>query len=172
MVFPEVVVHPNTPGGFMGVDYSKLTAVLTQGIKELYVSVQEIKTKLNDVLAWFNNGNLNIQKDVCVDDVCVTKDQFKQMLRNGGASVTPAPSPVPSAPAPVVPDTETPTSTPSVTSDPVVSSTTPTSEETPSAPVSEAPSTPEPVLVTPAPEPAPTPVVVVPAPEVAPAPTE
>jgi hypothetical protein len=82
IVFPEVVVHPVTPGGYLGVDYSKLTAVLTQGIKELYAMVDDIKSKLDSVLAWFSNGNLNIQNDVCVDDVCVTKEEFKQMLLN------------------------------------------------------------------------------------------
>ncbi len=159
-IFPEVVVHPTTPGGFLGVDYSKLTAVLTQGIKEIYVVVQDTKAKLDSVLAWFTNGNLNIQKDVCVDDVCVTKEQFKQMLRNGGASVAPTSAPAPSAPIPVVPDTEVATSTASVDSSPVpVPDTLSTSEPVSTTPAPE--TTPEPTL-------APDPVVATPTPEVAP----
>jgi elongation factor G len=47
--------------------------ILTQGIKELSTIVSDTKSKLDGILVWFKGGNLNIQKDVCVDEVCVTK---------------------------------------------------------------------------------------------------
>jgi hypothetical protein len=81
------------------------------------------------MFAWFKDGKFNVQSDVCVDDVCVTKDQFKNMLRNAGAQqatviqvVTPPATPpennststdeVVTPPTPVVEPTPEPTPEP------------------------------------------------------------
>jgi hypothetical protein len=144
-----------------------MVAILTQGIKELSTIVSDTKSKLDGILVWFKGGNLNIQKDVCVDEVCVTKDQFKQMLRNAGNIGSPTTFVSSPSISSVESNDVVPTSTPSVeTSTTTSSDSIPTSEPvvTSPEPTPEAPTTPAPE---PTPEPAPTP-----APESTPAPTE
>jgi hypothetical protein len=110
---------------------------------------------------------LNINGEVCVDDVCVTKEQFKTLLQNNGGAQTTTSSPD----SPVV-ENNTPTdTTPSEpASDPTPTETT-TSTDTTSTdvtPTEPAPEpTPEPVVEEPAPAPEPAPE---PSPEPAPAP--
>ena len=122
-VFPEVVTHGDN--GLLGIDYSKLTSVLTEGIKELYTLVTSIKAEVDGMMKWFQNGNLTVQNNICVDDICVTKEQFKQMLRNaGGTNLVNTPPPTP-APAPI------PTTIPTPTPDPVTTvPTTPSATDT------------------------------------------
>jgi len=80
LVFPEVVTHRKD--GYLSIDYGKLTAVLTQGMKEMYTVMNDMKTKVQSILGWFggDGSKFDIQGDVCVEDVCVTKQQFKKML--------------------------------------------------------------------------------------------
>lgn len=144
-IFPELV-FTNPSDGYLGINYSRFTPLLISAI-------QELSRKVDAVLAWFKDGTFNVQSDVCVDDVCVTKDQFKNMLRNaGGQQQIFAPTYVP----PTEPVVETPIA-------PTEGSGTSTEEAvTPPTPDE----TPVPVVVEPAPEP--TPVVETPAPEAAP----
>jgi hypothetical protein len=76
LIFPELV-FTNKTDGYKGINYSRLPALLIS-------AVQEISHKLDSVLAWFAEDRFNVQGDICVDDVCVTKEQFKQLLQNGG----------------------------------------------------------------------------------------
>ena len=116
--FPELVSTDSN--GYKQVDYSRLPLYLLKSIQELskkvagfadYISTKEIKTN-----------------KLCVEDICVTKEQFRTMLQN--TNVTPTisqpPTPVVVTPDPVVdvvpvPDTtststviETPTELPTV----------------------------------------------------------
>jgi hypothetical protein len=81
-VFPEVVTHRKD--GFFSIDYGKLTAALTQGMKEMYTVLNDLKDRIQSIAAWFggDGSKLTIQNEVCVDEVCVTKEEFKQMLLN------------------------------------------------------------------------------------------
>lgn len=64
--------------GFSSLDTSdqkSLGSLIKQFLENSFVFVKEITT-----------GLLRINGDVCVDDVCITKDQFKQMLINATAT--------------------------------------------------------------------------------------
>jgi len=71
-VVPEVV---KGGGSYLSVNYQNLVALLIEAIKEL-------ANKVEQIAGWFTDGKFTIKDDVCVDDVCVTKDEFKQMLIN------------------------------------------------------------------------------------------
>ncbi len=86
-IIPEVVAGEE---GSKGISYGNLVAVVVK-------AVQELKIQLDSILAWFSDGKFSVQNEVCVDDVCVTKEEFKQILLNngGGITVTPEPTPTP-----------------------------------------------------------------------------
>lgn len=104
LIFPELV-FTNPTDGYKGVNYSRFTALLIS-------SIQEISGKLNQVMAWFKDGKFNVQSDVCVDDVCISKEQFKQILINSQPVInttstpTPSPSPEPVIEPEVIPEPE------------------------------------------------------------------
>lgn len=70
-------------GNIFSVNYQLLTSVLTK-------AVQELSTKVKNIAGWFSfsddGSKFKIQGDVCVDDVCLTKEQFKALLLNQGGS--------------------------------------------------------------------------------------
>ena len=71
---------PWTPDGTLTLNYQGIIAPLVEAVKE-------IGGKIKSIMSWFggDGSKMTVQGDVCVDDVCVTKDQFKAMLRNAGA---------------------------------------------------------------------------------------
>ncbi|MEN9647579.1 MAG: hypothetical protein RLY57_383, partial [Candidatus Parcubacteria bacterium] len=74
-----------TPEGeIQSVRYSEFTAILTKAIQELWSQVKPI-------LAWFSSdgSQFKVQGEVCVDDVCITKEQFKELLINAGGAAAP-----------------------------------------------------------------------------------
>lgn len=73
-IFPELV---NTDErGYKSVSYGGFTVYLISAF-------QELATKIESIAAWFGEGRFNVSGDVCVDEVCVTKDEFKSLLQNG-----------------------------------------------------------------------------------------
>ncbi len=72
LIDPHLATY-SASGKISGVDDRALISVLVKAF-------QELKSSLDGVLKWFDNGKLNIQNDVCVDDVCVTKEEFKALL--------------------------------------------------------------------------------------------
>jgi len=149
MVFPEVVTRNND--GYIGIDYGKLTAVLTAGFQEIYKMVKDIKSEVaaqgRVVSKWFINentlkvpteGTLQIDGQICVDEVCMNKNAFKQMMLNAGASVG---SIAPSTPPPNGGNTGS--TTPEVTGVEGVTPPVDEGEETP--PEAEEPVAPDPV---------------------------
>jgi hypothetical protein len=97
-----------------GVRYDEFAPVLTKAIQELSAIVDGLKAKVDSIMAWFSFGGsqFNVQGNVCVDDVCVTKQQFKQMLLNsGGFGGNPVPVAPVVTPGPVVTPTSTTTAT-------------------------------------------------------------
>ncbi|MBP7804738.1 MAG: tail fiber domain-containing protein [Candidatus Pacebacteria bacterium] len=62
------------------IDVSKsgsLASLITNFLKEAVVEIKDATI-----------GTLRVKNEVCVDDVCVTKDQFKTLLQNAGGSGT------------------------------------------------------------------------------------
>lgn len=114
LIFPELV-FTNKTDGYKGINYSRLPALLIS-------AVQEISHKLDSVLAWFSEDRFNIQGDICVDDVCVTKEQFKNLLRNSATSTASSDSTGTQDNTPPDSEDDTSTTTPDV---PLVDDTTP-----------------------------------------------
>jgi hypothetical protein len=120
-------------------DYNQLISVVIGAVKDLALKVANISK-------WFSVGGdqLHIQGEVCVDDVCVSKDQFKQILIGSGGSAS------------VVEETSSvvvPTETSTTTTEETTSETIPVSE--PEVVTPEVISEPEPIapVDNPAPEP-------------------
>ena len=84
LAIPEAVAMSSN--GYLSIADRPILATLVNAVKELSV-------KLDGVLAWFAGGKFHVNDDVCVDDVCVTKEQFKAILLKNGA-VTQTNSPV------------------------------------------------------------------------------
>ncbi|MDB5254760.1 MAG: hypothetical protein JWL92_136 [Candidatus Nomurabacteria bacterium] len=122
-VFPDLIAEDaNTH--LLSLNYLGLMPYTIQAIKEMDVKIAAIPTfadatvttRLSNFLKDVAENGLGIfnrvqTKELCVDDVCVTRDQFKHMIEQSGQ--TPAPS------APVVPATppeevQTPEVTPPV----------------------------------------------------------
>jgi hypothetical protein len=93
-IFPDLVSEDKN--GYFSVRYGQMTAILTSGIQELYAMVKDLKAQVADIGNTLGDkvvhiketitGTLRVEDKVCVDDVCVTKNQFKQMLINNGAN--------------------------------------------------------------------------------------
>jgi hypothetical protein len=75
----EFLATYNAEGKISGIDDRAILSVLVKGFKELW-------SKVEPILAWFDNGKFNVKGDVCVDDVCVSKEQFKALLLNAGVN--------------------------------------------------------------------------------------
>ena len=136
-VFPNLVGQVGDTG-YLGVQYDGLIVPAVKAIQELDMKVEpltSIDPTVNGSLAslivqFLQNavvsikeatiGTLHIGDQVCADDVCVTKEQFKNLLlQAGGTSSTPPPVVTPTDPVtppsdPVVtpPNDSTATSTP------------------------------------------------------------
>jgi hypothetical protein len=158
LVVPEVV---KSGGAYKSVNYQNLVALLIEAIKELSTSVTSIAS-------WFTQNTLTIGQDrvlnvegtstfkgnICVDDICITNDQFKSLfLQQGGLVQAPVPTPQ-SAPEPETPiePEQAPTGESAPTSDEVTPDAPTLSEEPASDPAPEAPAS-----EAPAPDPAPAP---------------
>jgi hypothetical protein len=94
--FPEAVSGEEVEGKYLGVSYNAIASIALQGVRELNDVFKSLRTQVNQIMSWFGNGGerFNVQGMVCVDDVCVTKEQFKQMLINSGSAVYSAPQSV------------------------------------------------------------------------------
>jgi len=117
-IFPELVTTDSASG---------LKSLSMGGMIPYIVSaIQEMAHKIANISKWFgsNGDKFKVEGEVCVDDVCVTKEQFKALLQNGntgggssggGGSSTPEPEPVVTEPEPTPTEPEpepTPTPTP------------------------------------------------------------
>ena len=114
MVVPEVV---SSGGVYKSVNIKNLVALLIEGIKELKIQVDVVRDKVVAIASWFGSDGdrFNVNGLVCVDDICITKDQFKQILINSG-SVMSLPSSAGSIGTDLQTDTDTNTEPETVTS--------------------------------------------------------
>ena len=126
--------------------------------------------KMFDIV--FERGLLRVAKivtdrivtnELCIDDICITKNEFKSLLEKNGIPTTPQPEPI-LTPSPTPEPTPTLTSTPEPTPE---TEPTPTLISTPSPTPTVIEPTPE-VTLEPTPTPSPTPE---PTPEITPEPT-
>jgi hypothetical protein len=108
-IFPDMVVTTNPDKLKIKRDY--LEPYIVDAIQELNAKIEDIddlnkeNTFRNAFITWLADANNGIgdlfanrirTKELCVEDVCVTRDQFLNMVNNSGsASVTPTPSPEP-----------------------------------------------------------------------------
>ena len=71
---PEAVATSSS--GYLSLQDRPIIATLVNAVKEIWV-------KLEKIIAWFSEtgDKFKIQGDVCVDDVCVTKEEFKAILQ-------------------------------------------------------------------------------------------
>jgi hypothetical protein len=101
--FPEMVM--TDPTGKKQVYYSQMTPILTKAIQEMNLKITDIgnmetpNTWRDSLIAWFGNVENGITElfagrvrthELCLDDVCVTKDQLQQLLQNSQQMVVPS----------------------------------------------------------------------------------
>lgn len=150
LVFPDLVTLDKETG-YKSVSYGGFTAYLIAAVKELGERFDNIGTYLADKFVTIGElvtGKLRVDGEVCVDDVCVTKEEFKQLLIEAGGQPAALPEAPPPAPEPSPEPSPEPTPEPSPEPSPE-----PTPEPAPEPPPTPEP-TPEPA---PAPEPSPEP---------------
>ena len=129
-IFPEYV-GPVGDGTYLGVNYQGFIVPAIKAIQELDIKLQTLSsidvtkdgsiaslvtTFLKDAVVSIKEatiGTLHIEDKVCADDVCVTKEQFKNLLMQAGGTSTPAPQ-APQTPdvPPTTPETPAPDPTP------------------------------------------------------------
>jgi len=103
--FPELV--DSRSDGYLGVAYAQMTPILTKAIQELNLKITNLEnltlgstepTAIFGVLrTWFADatngieefiaGTVRARNQICIDDVCMTKDQLRNLLENNPNSV-------------------------------------------------------------------------------------
>ncbi len=117
-IFPDLVkTDPIT--GYKSLSYAPLMPYVISAIQDMNLKVAKLpiyqdQTMMDRLSAFWDgiatSGHAVVEKmtthELCVDDVCVTRDQFLHMVQQSGqASTTPAPTPNAEAPDPVVEET-------------------------------------------------------------------
>ena len=113
--FPELVATNNEDK--KSVYYSQITPILVEAIREMNLKITDIgnmetpNTWRDGLIAWFGNTANGITDlftkrihtdELCVGTVCVTQDQFLQMVNNSGTVISGNNNPI------VIPDPTTP----------------------------------------------------------------
>lgn len=81
-ILPEVVEGTE---GSLGISYGNMVALLVQAIKDINTKVDNIANKLSGVFKTDSvEANKVSTKELCVDDVCVSKEQFREMVVRSG----------------------------------------------------------------------------------------
>lgn len=78
-IFPELV-FTNPTDGYKGINYSRISTLLISAVSELAQRVEIM-------FAWFGENRFNVQGDICVDDVCISKDQFKALIQSSVSNI-------------------------------------------------------------------------------------
>lgn len=114
-ILPELVT--TNPDGLKSVSYTNFIPYLVQAIQELQKQINEMKTNVANVGTSIGNS-VGLFKEVrteklCVDDVCVTKQEFKNLLEKngigGGVTIPPIEPPTGTTTPPIDPDPGTTT---------------------------------------------------------------
>jgi len=97
LIIPEVV---DGVDGSKGISYGNLVAMVISALQELNLKVEK-------VFKWFVGDRFEVQGDICVNNTCITKDQFEIMiLKSGVGAVQTYTAP------PILPEIEISSSTP------------------------------------------------------------
>jgi hypothetical protein len=99
--FPEVV--STAPNGFKTVSYGGMAPILVEAVRELDLKITNLTNPTDPssiaekIIAKLIKADRIETKELCVDDVCVTRDQFFQMVQSFGQtpSITPPTDPTP-----------------------------------------------------------------------------
>ncbi len=86
---PEAVLTNSE--GFLSLQDRPILATAINAIKQLGSVFSKIENGVAYLKEVWITGPLHIDNDICVDDVCVTKQQFKQLLINSGSTSVPVP---------------------------------------------------------------------------------
>ena len=153
-IFPSLVL--TNSNGNLAVDYGGMTPILTAAIQQLAGQFKKIEP-LTDIdvthdgslaslirtyLESATNGIRTIfadkvqTKELCIDDVCVNKDQLKQLLNSAGSAAV-APVVAPTTSAGDTSSTVTTTSVDPTTPDTVAPPTTPTADSPVATPTAD-----------------------------------
>ena len=103
--FPEMVMTDTT--GMKQVYYSQMTPILVEAIREMNLNVTMLSDMAREntwrdaLIAWFGNatngienfiaGTIRARSQVCIDDVCINKEQLQSILQNNGIINQPSP---------------------------------------------------------------------------------
>jgi hypothetical protein len=103
--FPELVSQ--NIDGMLSVNYAGMAPVLVEAIREMNLNVTQIadmtreNTWRDALIAWFGNtangienfiaGTIRARSQVCIDDVCINKEQLQAILQNNGIVNQPSP---------------------------------------------------------------------------------
>ncbi len=122
----RLVTH-DADGNVSGIDDRSIISILVKAFKELSMRVAAIAT-------WFTGDTLSVRGNICVDDVCISRENFKALIiQAGGDTVTD-----------LADDISTTTDQTSTDDDTDLSTTTPPTADEPSEPLDDvSTSTPE-----------------------------
>ncbi len=77
----RLVTH-DADGNVSGIDDRSIISILVKAFKELSMRVAAIAT-------WFTGDTLSVRGNICVDDVCISRENFKALIiQAGGDTVT------------------------------------------------------------------------------------
>ncbi len=123
-IFPDLIEVGDDENNTLSLNYIGLIPYVVKGIQEMNIKIQALPefeddgsmaTAVADFLRGIANGIASIGEvqtsKLCVDDICVTRDQFLNMVESSGQEPTPEPTPEPipePAPDPVVEPEPTP----------------------------------------------------------------
>jgi len=100
-IYPRAVTKPvDEMTGYWMVDYSKLMPLAIQAIQDLDIKIQELDPNTNTsfatrIVTFLGSASNGVQtlfadkvqtKELCIEEVCVTKAQLQQLLNQGGTS--------------------------------------------------------------------------------------
>ncbi len=91
------------PNGFKTVSYGGMAPILVEAVRELDLKITNLTNPTDPssiaekIIAKLIKADRIETKELCVDDVCVTRDQFFQMVQSFGQtpSITPPTDPTP-----------------------------------------------------------------------------
>ncbi|MDD2935418.1 MAG: tail fiber domain-containing protein [Candidatus Pacebacteria bacterium] len=82
-LIPEVIGKDNS-GTIMNLDYPKLTSVLVSAMQELVNTLDERVISILSTISNFVADKITARQEICIDNVCINKDQLKTLLENNG----------------------------------------------------------------------------------------
>ncbi len=122
--YPDAVIIPSNPDEYWKVSYSQLTPLIVKSIQDLDLKITDLNSldpakenslasRIKIFLSDVGNGIQSIfvdevyTKKLCIDDVCITKQELQQLLQSQNVTPTPDSTPEPTPTPDPVPNTDT-----------------------------------------------------------------